>query len=83
MTEHAEIPMVDKEARVVEEVNIGMDVEEHDKTIRDTVRKTDVDVEKLSEDELRRSRTDGGDSNNLSDEEIRRRRTDGDSSRNL
>ncbi|MFD2999076.1 YsnF/AvaK domain-containing protein [Pontibacter toksunensis] len=97
MTEHAEIPMVDKEARVVEEVNIGMDVEEHDEAIRDTVRKTDVDIEKLSEtelrnrrtdsdsnlsdDELRRRRTDGD--SNLSDDEIRRRRTDGDTSRGL
>lgn len=81
MTEHAEIPMVDKEARVVEEVNIGMDVEEHDETIRDTVRKTDVDIENLNDDELRRRRTDGD--SNLSDDDLRRRRTDGDSSRSL
>jgi stress response protein YsnF len=47
MTEHAEKPVVNKEARVVEEVNIGKDVEQHDETIRGTERKTDVEVNRL------------------------------------
>jgi len=54
MTEHAEIPMVDKEARVVEEVRIGKDVEEHVEDIHDTVRKTDVEIDDLDTDERRR-----------------------------
>ncbi|GHA62006.1 YsnF/AvaK domain-containing protein [Pontibacter akesuensis] len=59
MTEHAEVPIVDKEARVVEEINIGKDVEEHVEDIHGTVRKTNVDVENLSEEELRRHRSEG------------------------
>ncbi|GAB3817846.1 YsnF/AvaK domain-containing protein [Pontibacter rugosus] len=59
MTEHAEVPIVNKDTRVVEEVNIGMDVEEHDESIRGTVRKTDVEVDHLTEEELRRRRTEG------------------------
>lgn len=59
MTEHAEEPVVRKEARVVEEINLGKDVEEHDENIKGTVRKTDVEVDRLDEDELRRRRTEG------------------------
>lgn len=59
MTEHAEVPIVNKEARVVEEINIGKDVDEHVEDIHGTVRKTDVDVENLNEEELRRRRADG------------------------
>lgn len=50
LTEHAEKAVVNKEARVVGEVAIGKTVEEHDKTISDKVRKTEVDVEKLNAD---------------------------------
>ncbi len=50
ITERAERAVVGKEARVVGEVAIGKTVEEHDKTISDTVRKTEVDVEKLDVD---------------------------------
>ncbi|GAB3531727.1 hypothetical protein GCM10027443_14490 [Pontibacter brevis] len=57
ITEHAEVPMVDKEARVVEEVRVGKDVNEHVEDIHGTVRKTDVEIENLSEEELRRRRT--------------------------
>jgi hypothetical protein len=39
--------VVGKTARVVEEVEIGKDSSVHDETIRDTVRKTEVDVEQL------------------------------------
>ena len=47
LTERAEVPVVNKEARVVEEVRVSKEVTERDETIHDTVRKTDVDVEKL------------------------------------
>ncbi len=55
--EHAEVPVVAKEARIVEEVRLTKDVEEREEIIRDTVRSTDVDVEKLRTDDLTR-RTD-------------------------
>jgi stress response protein YsnF len=48
MTEHAEKAMVNKEARIVEEVRLNKEVEERDEVIRDTVRRTDVDVENLT-----------------------------------
>jgi stress response protein YsnF len=43
--ERREEAVVDKQARVVEEVVINRDVEERTETIRDTVRRTDVDVD--------------------------------------
>lgn len=46
--EHAEVPMVDKQARVVEEVNIGKQTTTRDETIRDTVKKQDVDINKIN-----------------------------------
>ncbi|MBF9254670.1 DUF2382 domain-containing protein [Pontibacter sp. 172403-2] len=51
MTEHAEVPVVNKEARVVEEINVGKEVEEREENIRGTVRKTDVDIENIREDD--------------------------------
>lgn len=48
--ERAEVPIVNKEARVVEEVNVRREVEERDEVIRDTVRRTDVEVEQLDSD---------------------------------
>jgi uncharacterized protein (TIGR02271 family) len=50
LTERAEVPVVSKEARVVEEISLNKEVEVHDETIRDTVRKTEVDVEHLDKD---------------------------------
>lgn len=47
ITESAERAVVGKEARVVEEVSLGKEVTEREETIRDTVRKTEVDVERL------------------------------------
>lgn len=47
VTETAEELVVDKRARVVEEVVIGKQVEEHTETVTDTVRKTRVEVESL------------------------------------
>lgn len=45
-----EEPVVAKEARVVEEVVVGKKAEEHTETVRDTVRKTEVDVEEDASD---------------------------------
>jgi uncharacterized protein (TIGR02271 family) len=47
ITESAERAVVGKEARVVEEVTLGKEVTEREETIHDTVRKTEVDVERL------------------------------------
>lgn len=47
LTESAERAVVAKEARVVEEVSLGKEVTEREETIRETVRKTEVDVENL------------------------------------
>jgi uncharacterized protein (TIGR02271 family) len=49
ITERAEVPVVGKQARVVEEVEIGKNVTERDETIRDTVRSTEVDVDEFDE----------------------------------
>ncbi|MFD2514984.1 YsnF/AvaK domain-containing protein [Pontibacter locisalis] len=65
MKEHAEVPIVNKEARVVEEVNVSKGVEEHEENIRDTVRKTDVEVDKFTEEELKRRREGGDRPNNV------------------
>ena len=47
LTETAEEAVVSKTARVVQEVRVGKEVTEHTETIRDTVRRTEVDVEEL------------------------------------
>jgi len=49
--EHAERPVVAKEARVVEEVSLGKDVNEREETIKDTVRHTEVDTEDLGSED--------------------------------
>ncbi len=48
MRETAEEAVVAKTARVVEEVVLGKEVSEHLQTINDTVRRSDVEVERLS-----------------------------------
>jgi uncharacterized protein (TIGR02271 family) len=48
VTETAEEAVVAKHAHVIEEVVIGKQATERTETIRDTVRRTDVDVENLS-----------------------------------
>jgi hypothetical protein len=47
MTATAEEAVVAKTARVIEEVVVGKTVDERVETVRDTVRRTDVDVEQL------------------------------------
>ena len=44
--ETAEQAVVEKSARVVEEVSVGKQSSDHQETIRDTVRRTDVEVQK-------------------------------------
>jgi len=53
MREHAEVPVVQKDARVIEEIVISKDVEEREETIRDTVKETEVNIENLTETERR------------------------------
>jgi len=57
--ETAEVPVVGKSARVVEEVHVGKEASVREETIHDTVRKTEVDVEDVG------SRTDIGRSETL------------------
>jgi len=47
LTETAEVPVVSKTARVVEEVEIGKEVSERTEVVNDTVRRTEVEVEDL------------------------------------
>jgi uncharacterized protein (TIGR02271 family) len=47
VTERAEVPVVAKEARVVEEVVVNKEVGERTETVRDTVRRSDVNVEEV------------------------------------
>lgn len=47
LTEHAEVPVVNKEARVVEEVSLNKEVEEREETIKDTLRNTEVEAERI------------------------------------
>lgn len=46
--ERAEVPVVAKEARVVEEVSLNKEVSEKQEKISDTVRKTEVDVDRIT-----------------------------------
>jgi stress response protein YsnF len=45
--EHTEVPVVNKEARVVEEIKVTKEVTNRDEKVKDTVRKTEVDVDDL------------------------------------
>jgi len=47
VTETAEEPVINKQARVVEEIRVGKDVTERTETVRDTVRHTEVETENL------------------------------------
>lgn len=49
--ERAEVPVVDKTARVVEEVHVRKNTEERDEVVRDTARKSDVKVEQVNHQE--------------------------------
>ncbi len=56
VTEHEEVPVVHKEAWVVEEVDVHTDVEEREEIVRDTVRQTEVEVDEHVSEEERRLR---------------------------
>jgi stress response protein YsnF len=81
LTERAEVPVVNKEARVVEEVRLTKETTERDETIRDTVRGTDVDVEQLGSSDRSSDRSDNsypdrsdvnyGENNPLRDNDLR------------
>lgn len=45
MRESAEVPVVNKDTRVVEEIRLSKDVDERDETIRENLRHTEVDVD--------------------------------------
>jgi uncharacterized protein (TIGR02271 family) len=49
ITEMKEEPVVGKRERVVEEIVLGKTAEEHTETVRDTVRRKDVEVERSDE----------------------------------
>lgn len=51
ITERAEVPVVAKEARVVEEISLNKEVNEKEESIQGTVRHTEVDVDKLTDDD--------------------------------
>ncbi len=50
MRETAEVPVVAKEARVVEEISLNKTASERTETVSDTVRRTDFEVENLTSD---------------------------------
>jgi len=56
VTETAEEPVVRKQARVVEEVVVGKEQEERTETVRDTVRRTEVEVEPVGAEATREAR---------------------------
>jgi uncharacterized protein (TIGR02271 family) len=47
VTESREVPVVEKQARVVEEISVEKNVQQRQQTVRDTVKHTDVRVEKM------------------------------------
>ncbi len=54
----AEIPVISKTARMVEEVVISKQVTEQTETVRDSVRQTDVQVEEFKADDMENGRND-------------------------
>ena len=48
ITEHSEVPVISKEARVVEEVSVNKNVTERNEKVKDSVRKTEVEIENLN-----------------------------------
>src|SRR5690606_15367373 len=66
ITEHAEVPVVNKNARVVEEICLDKEVEERDETVRETVRSTEVDVDRMDDTRNQNLRND----NNRNDQDL-------------
>lgn len=59
VTERAEEAVVAKDARVVEEVVVSKDVNERTERVRDTLHRTDVDVQKVEGETRRRGKGSG------------------------
>ncbi len=57
VTETDEVPVVAKQARVVEEVVVDKEAVEHTETVSDTIRRTDVQVEEVQGDATTTGRT--------------------------
>lgn len=55
VTETAEVPVVAKSARVVEEVVVGKTATDRVETVRDTVRRTDVEVDELTTGDIKKA----------------------------
>jgi len=53
--EISEVPVADKQVRVSEEIVINKQVTEHEETVRDTVKRREVDVDRYTSDEQNRS----------------------------
>ncbi len=56
MKETAEVPVVSKTARVVEEISVGKTASEHTETVSDNVRETEVEVDEIAEKDARLKR---------------------------
>ncbi|MDQ3711354.1 MAG: YsnF/AvaK domain-containing protein [Acidobacteriota bacterium] len=56
VTTKAEVPVVSKEANVVEEVIVGKNVTQREETVRDTVKRSDVEVEETDVDTNRQTK---------------------------
>lgn len=54
----AEIPVISKTARIIEEVIISKIISEYAKTVRDSVKQTDVRVEEIKADDAENRRND-------------------------
>jgi uncharacterized protein (TIGR02271 family) len=52
--ERSEVPVVSKESRVVVEVSLNKEVKEREETVRDTVRKTEIDIENKDKNKTNR-----------------------------
>lgn len=65
LRERSEEAVVDKTARVVEEVAINKEVAEHTETVRGTVRSTDVDVQETGDTRARRATATGSDDSDI------------------
>jgi uncharacterized protein (TIGR02271 family) len=70
--ERSEQPVVNKKARVVEEVAINKDVNMRDHTVKDTVRRTDVDVQKTTDNVKTRTARAGSTYERDRDDDIKR-----------
>lgn len=55
LTERSEVPVISKNARVVEEITVSKEVTEQDQVISDTVRDTEVDIERTGKDNKKKS----------------------------